>query len=85
MIDFEMFRPILESKLQTSERKSNAERRPIDPVLMFKRIHFLGNKKEEILSTKLAFVFPLICLFLSCYRELNSGPHPYQGCALPLS
>ena len=24
-------------------------------------------------------------LFLSCYRELNSGPHPYQGCALPLS
>ena len=22
---------------------------------------------------------------LSCYRELNSGPHPYQGCALPLS
>lgn len=36
MIDFEMFRPILESKLQTSERKSNAGRRPIDPVLMFK-------------------------------------------------
>ena len=22
---------------------------------------------------------------LSCFRELNSGPHPYQGCALPLS
>ena len=21
----------------------------------------------------------------SCYRDLNSGPHPYQGCALPLS
>ena len=36
MIDFEMFRPILESKLQTSERKSNTGRRPIDPVLMFK-------------------------------------------------
>ena len=36
MIDFEMFRPILESKLQTTERKSNAGRRPIDPVLMFK-------------------------------------------------
>lgn len=36
MIDFEMFRPILESKLQTLERKSNAGRRPINPVLMFK-------------------------------------------------
>ena len=36
MIDFKMFRPILESKLQTFERKSNAGRRPIDPVLMFK-------------------------------------------------
>lgn len=36
MIAFEMFRTILESKLQTSERKSNAGRRPIDLVLMFK-------------------------------------------------
>ncbi len=36
IVDFEMFRPILESKLQTSERKSNAGRPPIDPVLMFK-------------------------------------------------
>ena len=29
MIDFEMFRPILESKLQTTERKSNAGRKPV--------------------------------------------------------
>lgn len=36
MIDFELFRLILESKLQPAERKSNAGRRPIDPVLMFK-------------------------------------------------
>lgn len=36
IVDFEMFRPILESKLQTAERKSNAGRPPIDPVLMFK-------------------------------------------------
>ena len=36
MIDFEKFRTILESKLQTTELKSNAGRRPIDPVLMFK-------------------------------------------------
>lgn len=35
MIDSEMFRPVLEGMLQTSERKSNASR-PIDPVLMFK-------------------------------------------------
>ena len=49
MIDFEMFRPILESKLQTTERKSNAGRRPIDPVLMFKvmfvqRLYGLSDK-----------------------------------------
>lgn len=36
IVDFEMFRPIIESKLQTTERKSNAGRRPIDPVLKFK-------------------------------------------------
>ena len=36
IVDFEMFRSIIESKLQTAERKSNAGRRPIDPVLMFK-------------------------------------------------
>ena len=29
MIDFEMFRPILESKLQTTERKSNTGRKPV--------------------------------------------------------
>ena len=52
MIDFEMFRPILESKLQTSERKSNAGRRPIDPVLMFKvmfvqRLYGLSDEQAE--------------------------------------
>lgn len=36
IVDFEMFRSILESKLQTTERKSNVGRRPIDPVLIFK-------------------------------------------------
>lgn len=36
IVDFKMFRPILESKLQTTERKSNAGRRPIDSVLIFK-------------------------------------------------
>ena len=36
MIDFEMFRSILEDRLQTQERRSNAGRRPINPVLMFK-------------------------------------------------
>lgn len=52
MIDFEMFRTILESKLQTSERKSNAGRRPIDPVLMFKvrfvqRLYGLRDEQAE--------------------------------------
>ncbi len=35
-IDFEMFRPTLESSLFTGERKSNAGRPPIDCILMFK-------------------------------------------------
>ena len=52
MIDFEMFRPILESKLQTSERKSNAGRCPINPVLMFKvmfvqRLYGLSDEQAE--------------------------------------
>ena len=52
MIDFEMFRTILESKLQTSELKSNAGRRPIDPVLMFKvmfvqRLYGLSDEQVE--------------------------------------
>lgn len=52
MIDFEMFRPILEGKLQTAERKSNAGRRPIDPVLMFKvmfvqRLYGLSDEQVE--------------------------------------
>ena len=52
MIDFELFRPIIESKLQTSERKSNAGRRPIDPVLMFKvlfvqRLYGLSDEQVE--------------------------------------
>lgn len=52
MIDFEMFRPILECKLQTDERKSNAGRRPIDPVLMFKvmfvrRLYGLSDEQAE--------------------------------------
>lgn len=35
-VDFEIFRPTLESALFTLERKSNAGRPPIDCVLMFK-------------------------------------------------
>ena len=51
-VDFEMFRPILEGKLQTDERRSNAGRRPIDPVLMFKvmfvqRLYGLSDEQAE--------------------------------------
>ena len=35
-VDFEIFRPTLESALFTGERKSNVGRPPIDCVLMFK-------------------------------------------------
>ena len=52
MIDFEKFRTILESKLQTTELKSNAGRRPVDPVLMFKvmfvqRLYGLSDEQVE--------------------------------------
>ena len=36
LIDFEMFRPILEESLSNKERKNNAGRKAIDAVLMFK-------------------------------------------------
>lgn len=47
-----MFCYILESKLKTTERKSNAGRRPIDPVLMFKvmfvqRLYGLNDEHPE--------------------------------------
>ena len=52
IVDFEMFRPVLEERLQTQERKSNAGRRPIDPVLMFKvmfvqRLYGLSDERAE--------------------------------------
>lgn len=52
IVDFEIFRPILESKLQTADRKSNAGRPPIDPVLMFKvmfvqRLYGLSDEQAE--------------------------------------
>jgi len=36
MIEFEMFRPMLEEALENKKRKNNAGRKPFDPVLMFK-------------------------------------------------
>lgn len=52
MIDFEMFRPLLEESLFTGERKSNAGRPPIDCVLMFKvlflqRYYGLGDHQIQ--------------------------------------
>ncbi len=52
LVDFEMFRSTLESSLFTEERRSNAGRRPIDPVLMFKvmvvqRLYGLGDEQAE--------------------------------------
>ena len=47
-----MFRPTLGCSLHTQERKSNAGRRPIDPVLMFKvmflqRLYGLSDEQAE--------------------------------------
>lgn len=52
VIDFEMFRKTLESKLLTTNKRSNAGARPYDVVLMFKililqRYYGLGDKQVE--------------------------------------
>lgn len=52
MVDFEMFRPILEDALLTKEVKSAAGRKPIDVVLMFKvmflqRYYGLGDHQIQ--------------------------------------
>ena len=52
LLDFERFRPILERVFEKANRKSNAGRKPIDPVLMFKvmflqRLYGLGDHQIE--------------------------------------
>ena len=52
VIDFEMFRSTLESKLLNTDKKSNAGAKPYDVVLMFKimilqRYYGLGDKQIE--------------------------------------
>jgi len=52
VIDFEIFRPLLEEKLINPDRKSNAGARPFDYVMMFKimilqRYYGLGDKQVE--------------------------------------
>ncbi len=52
VIDFEMFRALLEEKLINPDRKSNAGARPFDYVMMFKimilqRYYGLGDKQVE--------------------------------------
>ena len=52
IVDFDLFRPTLEAHLLNEERKSNAGRRPIDPVLMFKvmflqRLYGLSDEQAE--------------------------------------
>ncbi len=52
LVDLEMFRPVLEAALFTEERKGNAGRPPIDPVLMFRmmflqRLYGLSDEQAE--------------------------------------
>ena len=52
LLDFEQFRPTLEPVFEKVDRKSNAGRKPIDPVLMFKvmflqRLYGLGDGQTE--------------------------------------
>jgi IS5 family transposase len=52
VLDFEMFRPLLETKLLNKDKKNNAGAKPFDFVLMFKilllqRYYGLGDKQVE--------------------------------------
>ena len=50
-IDFEMFRPMLEEALYKKDRKSNAGRKPIDPVFVCKALflqRFYGLSDEQL-------------------------------------
>ena len=52
VVDFEMFRPILESRLLNTTKKNNAGAKPFDVVMMFKimilqRYYNLGDKQVE--------------------------------------
>ena len=52
LLDFEQFRPILEPVFEKEDRKSNAGRPPMDPVLMLKvlfvqRLYGLGDRQIE--------------------------------------
>jgi IS5 family transposase len=52
VLDFDMFRPLLEAKLLNKDKKNNAGAKPFDVVLMFKiillqRYYGLGDKQVE--------------------------------------
>ena len=52
VVDFDMFRDLLEDKLLNKDKKSNAGAKPFDVVLMFKiillqRYYGLGDKQVE--------------------------------------
>ena len=50
-IDFEMFRPMLEEALYKKDRKSNAGRKPMDPVFVCKALflqRFYGLSDEQL-------------------------------------
>src|SRR5665648_526189 len=52
VLDFEMFRPLLEAKLLNKDKKNNAGAKPFDVLLMFKilllqRYYGLGDKQVE--------------------------------------
>lgn len=51
LIDFEMFRPELEAALSNKERKSNAGRKPFEPVLMFKVLFYNATTAWETIKS----------------------------------
>ena len=57
VIDFEMFRPTLESKLLNMDKKNSAGAKPFDVVLMFKililqRYYELGDKQYRVSNNR---------------------------------
>ena len=58
IIDFEQFRSILEPVFENAGKKSNAGRKPFDPVFMFK---FKGGERKRIVQRQPTQEVPQRC------------------------
>ena len=83
VIDFEMFRPTLESKLLNVNKRSNAGAKPYDVVLMFKimilqRYYGLGDKQIEYQIIDRISFKKFLCIETADKIPVGEGQHEKQ-------